>query len=209
MLHSHLKGRACRIRREHLFRALVSVAVLRRVVHDSACGMAACSGQKCRRTFVLLNEVTADSTHAGNSKLPKPPSKSLARSALTRRRSHRARIRSRAACGASLLDFTLSEAAAKAKVRKAIPDLRDEEFAAVGCSRLARASDVIDGSTPVLQPRPRRICFASARAALARRKRPPDWEDGPLEKAHPHHREVIAQARATSTTPASRRVAST
>ena len=97
-----------------------------------------------------------------------------------------------------LLDFTLSEAAAKAKIRKAIPDLRDEEFAAWDAAGLLE-HQTIDGKRLYFSRAPSNL-FRLSPAARARRKIPPDWEDGPLEKAHPHHREVIAQARATGRT---------
>ena len=97
-----------------------------------------------------------------------------------------------------LLDFSLSEAQAKASVREEIPDLRDEEFAAWDAAGLLE-HQVIDGRRLYFSRAPSNL-FRLSPAAVARRSHPPDWQDGPLEKAHPHHREVVDQARATGRT---------
>jgi hypothetical protein len=97
-----------------------------------------------------------------------------------------------------LLDFTRSETDVKAQLRESIPDLSEAEFAAWNRAGLLEHQD-IDG---------RRLYFHLAASnlfrvspeAVARRKNPPEWNDGPLEKPHPHHREVIAAARATGHT---------
>jgi len=94
-----------------------------------------------------------------------------------------------------LLDFTLSEAIAKARVREQIPDLRDEEFAAWDAAGLLEYRS-IDGRRLYFSRSPANLFRLSA-AAFARRHKPPDWQDAPMERANDHHREVIAQARAT------------
>jgi len=93
------------------------------------------------------------------------------------------------------LDFTLSEADAKAKVRQQIPDLRDEEFAAWDRSGLLE-HQVIDGQRLYFNRAPSNLFRLSA-DARARRKNPAPSNDGPLEKAHPYHREAVDAALAS------------
>jgi transglutaminase-like putative cysteine protease len=90
------------------------------------------------------------------------------------------------------LDFTLSDADAMTRLRKHIPDLRDADFAAWDAAGLIE-SYVIDGRKYYFNRAPSNLFRLSA-DALARRKDLPAWTDGPLEKPHSHHREVIEQA---------------
>jgi transglutaminase-like putative cysteine protease len=97
-----------------------------------------------------------------------------------------------------LLDFTLSEADAKARVRKQIPDLKDSEFAAWDAQGLLE-SRVIDGRKLYFNRAPSNLFRLSADARARRAKQTP-FTDSPLETAHPHHREVREQALATGKT---------
>jgi transglutaminase-like putative cysteine protease len=87
-----------------------------------------------------------------------------------------------------LLDFSLTEADARTKLRQQIPDLKDEEFAAWDKAGLLE-HQVIDGRTLYFNRAPSNLFRLSAEAR-ARRKNPAPFNDGPLEKAHPYHREA-------------------
>jgi transglutaminase-like putative cysteine protease len=93
------------------------------------------------------------------------------------------------------LDFSLSEADAKAKVRQQIPDLKDEEFAAWDQAGLLERQD-IDGQRLYFNRAPANLFRLSAQAR-ARRTNPKPFNDGPLEQAHPYHREARDAAVAT------------
>ena len=97
-----------------------------------------------------------------------------------------------------LLDFTSSAAQVEALLREQIPDLRDEEFARWDRAGLLEHQD-IDGKRRYFRLAAANL-FRVSPEALARRKSPPDWSESPLERAHPHHREVVAVARATGRT---------
>ncbi len=97
-----------------------------------------------------------------------------------------------------LLDFTLSEADARERVRKQIPDLKDAEFAAWDAQGLLE-SRVIDGRKLYFKRAPSNLFRLSA-DARSRRAQQTAFNDSPLESAHPHHREVRAQALATGKT---------
>jgi transglutaminase-like putative cysteine protease len=94
-----------------------------------------------------------------------------------------------------LLDFSLSESDAKARVRRQIPDLSDEEFASWDRAGLLE-HQVIDGRTLYFNRAPANLFRLSA-AARARRQSQTPFNDGPLEKAHPYHREALADAAAS------------
>lgn len=93
-----------------------------------------------------------------------------------------------------LLDFRLTEADAKERIRKQIPDLKDSEFAAWDAAGLLE-SRVIDGKKRYFNRAPSNLFRLSAEAR-ARRVNPTPFNDSPLEQPHPHHREVIEQAKA-------------
>ncbi|MFL6619142.1 MAG: transglutaminase-like domain-containing protein [Povalibacter sp.] len=97
-----------------------------------------------------------------------------------------------------LLDFSLTEADAKARVRKQIPDLKDQEFAAWDTAGLLE-SRVIDGRKLYFGRAPSNLFRLSAEAR-ARRSNPVPFNDSPLEKASPHHQEVLAQSIASGKT---------
>ncbi len=93
-----------------------------------------------------------------------------------------------------LMDFRLDEAAAKARLRRDIPDLGDEEFARWDAQGLIEAR-VIDGERRWFSRGPSNL-FRISEEARARRATPPVFYDSPLEVAqHPHHVEVRDAAR--------------
>ena len=94
-----------------------------------------------------------------------------------------------------LLDFTLSEDDVKVRLRKQIPDLRDEEFAKWDSDGLFERR-VIDGRVLYFSRSPSNL-FRLSREALARRKEQTALVDSPLESPNPHHREVVAAALAS------------
>jgi len=86
------------------------------------------------------------------------------------------------------LDFSLSEQQARDRVRAQIPDLRPEEFATWDAAGLLEHR-VIDGSKRYFNRAPSNL-FRLSEQARARRAKQTPFNDGPLEKAHPHHREI-------------------
>lgn len=97
-----------------------------------------------------------------------------------------------------LLDFSLSEADAKARLRQQIPDLTDEDFAGWDQAGLLE-NQVIDGRKLYFNRAPANLFRLNADAA-ARRKNPKPFNDSPLEKPHSHHREVRDSALASGKT---------
>jgi transglutaminase-like putative cysteine protease len=93
------------------------------------------------------------------------------------------------------LDFSLDAAHAIARVRAHIPDLKPEEFAAWDAAGLLEHR-VIDGRKRYFNRAPSNLFRLSPQAAARRSKQTP-FADGPMEKAHPHHREVRDSAVAT------------
>lgn len=94
-----------------------------------------------------------------------------------------------------LMDFSLDEAAAKARLRRDIPDLTDGEFARWDQAGLIEAR-VIDGERRWFNRGPSNLFRLSAEAR-GRKATPPVFYDSPLEFAHPHHQEVRDAAMAT------------
>lgn len=94
-----------------------------------------------------------------------------------------------------LIDFTLSEEDAKARVRKQIPDLKDEEFMKWDAAGLLE-HQTIDGRKLYFSRAPSNLFRLSAEARARRAEQTP-FNDSPLEKPHPHHSEVRRQALAT------------
>ena len=94
-----------------------------------------------------------------------------------------------------LMDFRLDEAAAKARLRRDIPDLGDEEFARWDQAGLIEAR-VIDGERRWFNRGPSNLFRISAEAR-ERKATPLDFYDSPLEFAHPHHAEVREAALAS------------
>ena len=92
------------------------------------------------------------------------------------------------------MDFNLDAEAAKARVRRQIPDLADAEFARWDEAGLLERMD-IDGERLYFGRAPSNLFRLSAEAR-ARRADPKPFSASPLESVHPHHREVVAAARA-------------
>jgi transglutaminase-like putative cysteine protease len=96
------------------------------------------------------------------------------------------------------LDFTLAKADAIARVRKQIPDLKDAEFSAWDAAGLLERM-TIDGEVRYFNRAPSNLFRLSAAARTRRAKQTP-FNDGPLEKPHLHHREVIAATKTSGKT---------
>jgi transglutaminase-like putative cysteine protease len=95
-----------------------------------------------------------------------------------------------------LLDFTLTADDVQARLRRQIPDLKPEEFAAWDAAGLFERK-VIDGRTLYFKRSPSNL-FRLSEAAVARRaSKSPPWTDGPMETANAHHREIRDQALAS------------
>lgn len=109
-----------------------------------------------------------------------------------------------------LLDFTLDADAAKARVRKQIPDLTDAEFARWDQQGLIE-HQVIDGRTLYFKRAPNNLFLLSPEAA-ARRTHPAPSSDDPMETLNDHHRAARREALAahrSSVTPNHVRVTET
>ncbi|MBB1472193.1 transglutaminase domain-containing protein [Luteimonas sp. MC1782] len=87
-----------------------------------------------------------------------------------------------------LIDFSLDEAGARARLRRDIPDLDDAEFARWDAAGLIEAR-VIDGQRRWFNRGPSNL-YRLSEEARQRRATPPRFNDSPLEAAHPHHAEV-------------------
>ena len=108
------------------------------------------------------------------------------------------------------LDFSLSEQQARDKVREKIPDLKAEEFTAWDVDGLLEHR-VIDGNKRYFNRAPSNL-FRLSSEARARRAEQTPFNDGPLEKAHPHHREIrdaVLASNRTSVAPRHVRVTQT
>ena len=92
------------------------------------------------------------------------------------------------------LDFTLDRAAARAGVRKQIPDLADAEFARWDEAGLLEHMD-IDGERRWFSRAPSNLFRLSAEARARRAQQTP-FTASPLESTNPHHRDVVRLARA-------------
>jgi transglutaminase-like putative cysteine protease len=87
-----------------------------------------------------------------------------------------------------LLDFTLSQADVKARIREQIPDLQDEEFAAWDAAGLLEYQ-LIDGRRLYFK-RVVSNLYRLSPAAAARRKAQTPFDRGPLETPNPYHGQV-------------------
>lgn len=97
------------------------------------------------------------------------------------------------------LDFTLDADAAKAQLRRQIPDLRDDEFARWDAAGLLEHLD-IDGQRRYFKRAPSNLFRLSAQARARRAPGTAAAVDGPFERLGPHHREVLAAAAASGAT---------
>ena len=90
------------------------------------------------------------------------------------------------------LDFDQDEAAVKARVKREIPDLKDEEFARWDGQGLFERMD-IDGRRLYFN-RTGSNLFRISAEARARRANPKPFTESPLESPNPHHRKVVSEA---------------
>ena len=115
--------------------------------------------------------------------LAQPGQDAAARDALLFQRERMRRI---------LLDFTLDAEAVKSRLRKQIPDLRDDEFTRWDEQGLLERM-VIDGRVLYFKRDPSNLFRLSAEAS-ARRAHPTPFDDSPLQVLGDHHRTVRQQA---------------
>lgn len=94
------------------------------------------------------------------------------------------------------LDFSLDAAAAKAALRRQIPDLRDAEFARWDAAGLIEHLD-IDGQRRYFKRAPSNLLRLSAQARARRAPDAPLPVQGPYETQSPHHAAIVAAARAS------------
>ena len=92
------------------------------------------------------------------------------------------------------LDFSLDREAAMARLRERIPDLAPAEFDAWDAAGLLEHMD-IDGERRWFARAPSNLFRLSAEAR-ARAEPPVEFNDGPMEVANAHHRELRDSARA-------------
>jgi transglutaminase-like putative cysteine protease len=91
------------------------------------------------------------------------------------------------------LDFEQDAAAVQARVRKEIPDLKDDEFARWDAQGLFERMD-IDGKRLYFN-RAASNLFRISAEARARRADPKPFSASPLESVNPYHRQVVALSR--------------
>jgi transglutaminase-like putative cysteine protease len=96
------------------------------------------------------------------------------------------------------LDFDQDAGAVEARVRRQIPDLTEAEFTRWDAQGLFERMD-IDGRRLYFN-RTASNLFRISAEARARRADPKPFVQSPLESANPHHREVVALARAQHST---------
>jgi transglutaminase-like putative cysteine protease len=94
------------------------------------------------------------------------------------------------------LDFDQTRAQVFERVRRQVPDLTEAEFDRWDAAGLFERMD-IDGERRYFN-RTASNLFRISAEARARRADPKPFTASPLESAHPHHREVVAAARAQS-----------
>lgn len=97
------------------------------------------------------------------------------------------------------LDFRLSEAEVLQQLRKQIPDLKAEEFAAWdGAGLIERMT--IDGEKRYFTRSVSNLFRLNPEVAARRAPPVKPFSEGPYEQLNPHHEEALAQARATGKT---------
>lgn len=97
------------------------------------------------------------------------------------------------------LDFTLDEAAAKAAVRRVVPDLRDTEFERWDRQGLLEHLD-IDGTRRYFKRAPSNLFRLSSEARARRHADAPLPSAGPLETLNAYHAKVVQAATASGRT---------
>ena len=103
------------------------------------------------------------------------------------------------------LDFSLDRAAVLAQLRRQIPDLRESEFDAWDAAGLVEHMD-IDGERRWFKRSVSNLFRLSPEAAARRAPPVRPFSEGPFERLHPHHAEVLAAAAGGATSVAPRRL---
>ncbi|MCR6686622.1 transglutaminase domain-containing protein [Pseudoxanthomonas sp.] len=103
------------------------------------------------------------------------------------------------------LDFSLDRAAALAQLRKAMPDLDEAQFDAWDAAGLIEHMD-IDGERRYFKRAVSNLFRLSPEAAARRAPPVRPFSEGPFERLHPHHVEVLAAAAGGATSVAPRRL---
>lgn len=91
------------------------------------------------------------------------------------------------------MDFSLTREDAIARVRRQIPDLTDAQFDAFDAQGLIESMH-IDDQLRYFNRAPSNLFRLSAQARAMRADPDAGFVDGPFERLHPHHAEVIAAA---------------
>lgn len=94
------------------------------------------------------------------------------------------------------LDFSLGEADVRARLRQQIPDLDEREFQAWDTAGLIERM-TIDGQKRYFNRSVSNLFRLSPEAAARRAPPVKPFSEGPFERLHPHHAEVVAAARAS------------
>lgn len=93
------------------------------------------------------------------------------------------------------MDFGLTREDALARVRRQIPDLTQASFDAFDAKGLIESMR-IDGELRYFNRAPSNLFRLSAQARAMRADPAQPFRDGPFERLHPHHAEVVTAARA-------------
>lgn len=91
------------------------------------------------------------------------------------------------------MDFSLTRSDAIARVRRQIPNLSDAQFDAFDGQGLLEAM-TIDGERRYFNRAPSNLFRLSAQARALRADPDQPFRDGPYERLHPHHAEVLTAA---------------
>lgn len=97
------------------------------------------------------------------------------------------------------LDFGLSESAARARLRTHIPDLTEQEFRAWDEAGLIERM-TLDGEKRYFNRSVSNLFRLSPEAAARRKPPVKPFSEGPFERLHPHHAEILAASRARQAT---------
>ncbi|WP_454832767.1 transglutaminase-like domain-containing protein [Pseudoxanthomonas wuyuanensis] len=97
------------------------------------------------------------------------------------------------------LDFALDREQALQRLRTQVPDASDAEFAVWDNAGLIERLD-IDGEPRYFKRAVSNLFLLSPQAAARRAPPVRPFSQGPYERLHPHHREIVAAARASGST---------
>lgn len=153
----------------------------------SAAGAAAVESEAVEAVVALIDADRFDAAEAAiSAALADAAAPEATRQALLFQRERMRRI---------LIDFRVSEGEVLARLRKAIPDLRDDEFARWKAANLLEHR-VIDGRTLYFSRAVPNLFRLSAEAA-SRRADPKPFSEGPMESPNAHHAAVVEAVRET------------